>query len=178
MKYDNEDRLIRKAIQYTDCPVGYYIEYFPNEKVKLIGHYKEYKNTNWDNLSDINYCKRDGTWTYFNETGNELYSEFWKDGEFIRQVPEQPKTELWDFGMLINGIETKQQTFTFEELKELTIVAKFKNKSYLGTNIKIRVDIRANGYKPIKKEFSLDNFHQLNISQLLTLVVASATDPV
>lgn len=43
LKYDNEDRLVRKAIQYTNCPVGYYIEYLPNGKVKLIGHYKNTK---------------------------------------------------------------------------------------------------------------------------------------
>ena len=67
----------------------------------------------------------------------------------------------------LNGIKTKQQTFTFEELKELNIVAKFKNKSFLDTNIIIRVNISVIGHKPIKMEFSLDNLHQLNILQLV-----------
>jgi hypothetical protein len=167
LKYDNADRLVQKSIQYTDCPVGYFIKYFPNGKVKIVGHYKENPSTSWNNTSDQDYCKPDGAWTYFSESGKELYSEYWKAGKFIKQVPEQTKSEIWSYSLLVNGAETEKQTFTFQEIKDLKIVPKFKNKSTSWANISIGIDVSAIGHIRVKKEFTVDNFHQLDILKLL-----------
>ena len=40
-RYDSAQRIIEKSVRYTDCPVGFYITYFPNGKVRAIGHYRE-----------------------------------------------------------------------------------------------------------------------------------------
>ncbi len=47
--YDENDILISKGIQYTDCSVGFRITYYPNKKIKLIAHYKENDTGNWKN---------------------------------------------------------------------------------------------------------------------------------
>ncbi len=167
LKYDSADRLIQKSIQYTDCPVGYFIKYFPNGKVKLVGHYKEIKTTNWDNIFDKGYCRPDGAWTYFNENGKELYSEYWKDGNFVKQVPEQIKPEIWSFGLIVNGTKTDRETFTFQEVKSLRIVPKFKNKMTSGINISIRISASAIGHSNVEKQFTLDNFSQSDISKFI-----------
>src|SRR4051812_38726502 len=41
LSFDTSGRLLSKRIAYSECRVGYRIEYYPNGKVKVIGHYKE-----------------------------------------------------------------------------------------------------------------------------------------
>jgi hypothetical protein len=85
LTYDINEKLLYKGIQYTDCRVGYFIEYFSNGKVKLIGHYKENESGNWENSTCNN---KDGAFTYFNEEGEELYTEIWKDSKFFKRIPK------------------------------------------------------------------------------------------
>jgi antitoxin component YwqK of YwqJK toxin-antitoxin module len=90
--YDINDRLLYKSIIYGgECQVGYRIEYYPNGKVKVIGHYKENDTGNWDELSERGYCVKDGVWTYFNNNGIATHSEIWKDGKFVEKVPVKKK---------------------------------------------------------------------------------------
>jgi hypothetical protein len=92
--YDSNGKLLSKSIKYTDAIVGYYIEYHPNGKVKLIGHYKENPTDDWNNLWDRGYGRKDGVFTYFGADGKKLYAEYWQNGQFIKQSPEQRKTEI------------------------------------------------------------------------------------
>ena len=55
--YNEQDVLIREAVQNQDCPMGYQVEYDANGKVRELGH---------------NYlCNREGIWTYF-DTGGKI----------------------------------------------------------------------------------------------------------
>ena len=85
LSYDYNDNLLYKGIQYTDCRVGFWIEYFSNGKVKIIGHYKENKKENWENAYSQGLCRKDGVWTYFNENGDKLYWESWEDGKLVKK---------------------------------------------------------------------------------------------
>ena len=36
--YDKNNKLASRAVKYLDCPVGYWINYYPSGKIKTIGH--------------------------------------------------------------------------------------------------------------------------------------------
>jgi len=82
--YDTSENLILKRVSYGDCTVGYWIEYYPNGKVKVIGHFKENMSSNWDNLFNRGYCRQDGVWNYYNKKGQITSSELWKDGKLLK----------------------------------------------------------------------------------------------
>ena len=166
MTYDINDILLRKTIQYTDCPVGFCIEYFPNGKVKLIGHYKENDSGDWKDAQDRGFCREDGAFTYFNEKGEELYSEYWKDGQFLKQVPEQDKTELWNVALTLDGMKVDKQILTPRQVSNIKITPQFKNKLTIGTDITIKFLFSAVGHKEIEQTFTIDNFKTINVQRM------------
>jgi antitoxin component YwqK of YwqJK toxin-antitoxin module len=89
-KYDVNDVLIREVVSCTDCGVGWFRYYYPNGKVSLSGQYKENPSGNWKGIWSRGFCSvLNGQWTYFSEEGDTLYSEYWNNGKFIKQLPEQ-----------------------------------------------------------------------------------------
>ena len=167
LSYDYNDKLLTKGIQYTDCIVGFWIEYFPNGKVKLIGHYKENKEGNWDSAYDKGFCRPDGNWSYFNEQGKKLYSEIWKEGQFIKQVPEQTKTELWTVEITYNGVQVNNQTLNPKQVREIKIIPKFKNSKRTGTNLTVKFEIATTGHKIINQTFALADFTKIDVQKML-----------
>jgi antitoxin component YwqK of YwqJK toxin-antitoxin module len=91
LSFDTSERLRYKSISYGDCRVGYWIEYYPDGKVKVIGHYKENETGNWDNLFARGYCREDGIWTYFNSKGSVTCSEIWKEGKRLKKTVAKRK---------------------------------------------------------------------------------------
>lgn len=93
--YNENDVLIREAVAYTDCGIGRFKKFYPNGNIKLSGRYKENPTNNWKDVDERGYCNvAEGQWVYFDEKGDTLYSEFWKDDQFIKQVPEQKSRDL------------------------------------------------------------------------------------
>jgi len=170
MTYDINDKLISKGIQYMDCPVGFWIEYFQSGKVKFIGHYKENEKGDWNNAEKSGFCRPDGAFTYFNEKGEELYSEFWKDGDFIAQVPEQTKTELWNVELTLDSVNVDKQVLTAKQVSKIKITPKFKNHSTAGTNIIIKFSVGAIGHKEIEQTFTIDNFKNVDVQKMCKAV--------
>jgi len=83
--YNVHDSLIREGLQYEDCAVGDWIEYYPDGKIKVKGHYKENPTGNWDSLYDRGYCSRkDGKWTYYNENGTVIKVENYIDDKLVK----------------------------------------------------------------------------------------------
>ncbi len=83
--YDADDHLLWEGERFGDCGVGLDIEYYPNGKPKLIGHFKVNDSGSWDELGSRGYCSSmDGIWTYFTENGilssTESYRDNKKDG--------------------------------------------------------------------------------------------------
>jgi antitoxin component YwqK of YwqJK toxin-antitoxin module len=80
--YNGGDTLLYEAVQHTDCRVGWYIEYFPNGSKKVTGQYKENDTKKWKNLWNRGYCSKEhGTWKYYNEKGDLIKTEEYKNGK-------------------------------------------------------------------------------------------------
>lgn len=166
--YNENDILIREAVSCTDCGVGYFKEFYPNGQVKLSGRYKENPTGNWDDIWNRGYCNvPDGQWIYYNENGIILYSEYWKDGNFIKQIPEQNKTEIWKVELSLYGENVNQKTLLPNQLKDLIITPKFKNTKTDSVNLSIGFQVSAIGRKYIKQIFTLDSFKLFDLNNLL-----------
>lgn len=169
--YDEKDVLIREAVSCTDCGVGVFKEYYQNGKVKLTGRYKENTSGNWDNISARGFCNiRDGEWTYFNQQGDTLYSEFWNNGEFIKQVPEQKSNEICKVELTLNGESVENRILTPEQVQQLVITPKFKNNSKTENNFTIKFEVSAIGYRQNEKSFSIESFKNIDVLQMLSEV--------
>lgn len=73
--YDENDKMVSKSVQYQDCNVGFFISYYPNGRIKTIGHYRENDTDVWEPLWDHGYCVKHGTWTDYNEKGKPIKIE-------------------------------------------------------------------------------------------------------
>jgi hypothetical protein len=167
--YDENENLIREAVSCKDCGVGQFKEYSSDGKVKIIGQYKENQNKNWKNLWERGLCSiPDGKWTYFNTSGDTLYYEVWNNGSFLKQVPEQNQTEIWKIELTRKGEIIENQTLTLEQVNELIIIPKFKNSNRELANLTINFEVSAIGHKQSKKSFSLDNFKNIDVNDMLT----------
>lgn len=78
--YDRNNVLSNRAVKYLDCPVGYWINFYPSGKIKTIGHYRENESDIWDPLWDAGYCMKHGTWTEFDEQGKVISREVYDFG--------------------------------------------------------------------------------------------------
>jgi antitoxin component YwqK of YwqJK toxin-antitoxin module len=85
-RFNESGILLNKAVSYTDCIVGQYIEYFENGKIKIIGHFKENDTGLWDNISDRGFCSvKHGIWNYYNENGLITKTEFYNEDLLIEK---------------------------------------------------------------------------------------------
>lgn len=78
--YDQNEKLVIKAVQYKDCCVGEWTAYYPSGKIKTSGHYRENETGIWDPLWDNGYCIKHGVWTEFNEKGKPVKTEVYNFG--------------------------------------------------------------------------------------------------
>lgn len=82
--YDINEQLMEEGHRYTDCQVGKWIEYYPSGAIKLTGEFKVNPTRRWKNAWNRGYCSRkEGTWNYYDETGNLTKTEIWENGELI-----------------------------------------------------------------------------------------------
>ena len=171
--YDKNEILLREIVSCTDCGVGDFKEFYPNGKVKLSGQYKENNSGNWDwkTIQKRGYCSvPTGKWNYFNKKGDTLYSEFWKNGEFIKQVPELNKNEIWKVDLTLNGESVENRSLTIDQVRQLVITPKFKNSSKIDTNFTVKFEVTAVGFKQNEKTFSIENFNTINVLEILSEV--------
>lgn len=82
--YTAKDRLIRESEQYTDCPIGIWIEYHLSGTVKVIGHYKKNNTRSWKNIYDRGFCGvKHGIWNYYNSKGEIYKVREYKNGVLV-----------------------------------------------------------------------------------------------
>lgn len=166
--YDENNVLLYEAVQYSDCIVGYYKEYYPNGKLSVLAHYKENPTGNWDSIWNRGYCSvAHGQWIYYAEDGSIQYSEFWENDNFIKQLPEQKTTQIWKVEILLNGEPVGQREILPSQLKDLVIAPKFKNSNRDSINLKIAFQVSAIGRKYIDQTFTLDSFKLFDLKNLL-----------
>jgi antitoxin component YwqK of YwqJK toxin-antitoxin module len=169
--YDENDVLIREAVSCTDCGVGWFKEFYPNGNVKLSGRYKENTSGNWNDIWVRGFCSvPDGQWTYFSAKGDTLYSEFWKDGAFVKQVPEQVTNEIWNVELTLDGESVSKKVLTPEQVRLLVLTPKFKNSSKTNNNFTIKFEVSAVGHPQNEKSFTMDSFKDIDVLQMLSEV--------
>lgn len=165
--YDESDNLIRESVSCTDCGVGWFKIFYKNGKVKLSGTYKENPTGDWNDIWNRGYCSvPNGQWTYFKENGDTLYSEFWNNGVFIKQVPEQPKVEIWDVEIQFNGQDAEALSIPISNVGDLTIEPKYKN-SKTSNELTLTFQVSAIGHKMNKKSFTLESFKNIDVDSML-----------
>ncbi|SHM24873.1 hypothetical protein SAMN02746009_04180 [Hymenobacter psychrotolerans DSM 18569] len=164
--YNSDGRLVNEGVRCTDAPVGWWKAYYTTGNLKESGQFKENDSGNWDNLCDRGYCGvKVGRWTYFDEQGKTLYSEDWKEGEFVRQLPEQLIPELWKVDFLLQGQNAKKLPLTLEQISELQIVSYYKNKIRPEPTIKLLIE--ASGHRPFVREIVFAELKSLDARKLL-----------
>jgi hypothetical protein len=129
LTYDKDDVLLTEAVQCTDCFVGYYKEFYPNGRLKLQGHYKENPTDDWKGIYEKGYCNvKDGKWIYYDENGQVIKVETWKDGDFVEQKPIGNKPEIWRVEKWVNDEIWKGGTINIDDLGAFEIVLRYKNE--------------------------------------------------
>jgi antitoxin component YwqK of YwqJK toxin-antitoxin module len=83
--YDENDKIVIRAAQYKDCCVGSWIGFYPNGKMKTIGHYRENETGIWDPLWDHGYCIKHGTWTELDKNGKPVKIEKYNYGSLVEE---------------------------------------------------------------------------------------------
>jgi hypothetical protein len=131
-----EGILIRESEQFTDCAIGLWKEYYPNGQVREFGQYKRNLSGIWTKVYP-DYCSvKQGEWLYFSQAGDTLYREYWANDSFIRQVPEQDRTEIWKVAIMLDGRELSiNDSITAEQIRRVEIKPLFKNRSTAGVNL-------------------------------------------
>jgi len=168
--YDENDNLLREVVACTDCGVGWFKTYYKSGGLESTGTYKENPTGDWDDIWNRGYCSvPNGKWTYFKENGDTLYSEYWDNGSFVKQVPEQTKAELWDVEIQLNGQDANELPIPIANVGDLIILPKYKN-SNKDLLITIRFDVSAIGHRPNDKEFTLESFKQIDVPAILAEV--------
>ena len=69
--------------------------------------------------------------------------------------------------MTRKGETIENQTLTLEQVNELVIIPRFKNSNRELANLTINFEITAIGHKQIQRSFSLDNFNNIDVNEML-----------
>jgi hypothetical protein len=168
--YNENDQLLRESVSCTDCRVGWFKEYYLNGNLKQTGSYKENPTGNWNAIYLRGYCSiPDGQWIYFNEKGDTLYSEFWDNGEFIQQFPEQSTAEIWDVELTLKGQKIDKQILAIDQISNLRINPKYKS-NHTNSILALTFEVSATGHKINEKKFSIESFNKINVKAMLSEV--------
>lgn len=160
--YNENDILLRESVSCTDCGVGWFKEFYPNGNVKLIGFYKENPTGKWKNIWNRGYCSvKNNQWTYFKENGDTLYSEYWNNGKFVKQYPEQDSVEVWKTELYLHGKKYEFQKINFDDFGNFMIVPKFKNK-LTSTNFRVDIKVPTNYNVKFKSSTTSNPFGEIN----------------
>jgi len=165
--FDENDVLLSEEVACTDCGVGWFRKYYQNGNLKLTGQYKENPTGNWRDIWQRKYCSiATGQWDYYTEDGKKSYSEFWDNGAFLRQVPEQAAIEIWDIDLYLTGEKLDSQTIDINQVKNLSIIPRYKNKN-ASTSLSVKFEVSAVGYRPSSKQFPFADFKNIDVKSML-----------
>jgi len=166
--FDEDNSLLREAVSCTYCGVGSFKEFFSNGQVKPSGRYNENPTGSWDDIWNRNYSSTpDGQRIYYDEKGIILCSEFWKEGSFIKQIPEHTTTKNGEIDLTLNGDNVGQKMLLTDQLKDLIVTPKFENTSTYSVNLTAEFQVSALGWKSLKQIFTLDSFKLFNPNKYL-----------
>ena len=106
---DNDENLLSEGRFYQKCPIGIYIEYYSNHKIKLKGNWALKEGVQFATIKDANCSVKDGQWVYYYEGGQvqkeEFYTKGIKHGPWLYYSAEGHTTGLIEYK---NGEIVKQ----------------------------------------------------------------------
>ncbi len=153
---DSSGAILSKSIICGECLIGYSFVFNEQNRLSKLAHYKENSSTDWSNLYPRELCSvLDGITQYYDSTGQVAFEEHWENGVFIRQIPEQPKAELWDISIALDSIELANNAIiTLSDLKSLRFIPKFKNSN---ENVDLEIEIKVYSMDRTKFLWSISN---------------------
>lgn len=84
--YNDQHQLKHVAIQYGECLVGPFKEFYSDGKIKVEGSFKENTSSDWSNLRLRGLCSvRDGEWKYYNISGKLEVIESYQNGKIVNR---------------------------------------------------------------------------------------------
>jgi len=76
---------VLKAVQFQDCYIGDYLEYYENGQLKIKGKYKKNYTGKWRKIWKGRPCAiKEGEWVYYDKTGKESKREFYKNNILVK----------------------------------------------------------------------------------------------
>lgn len=150
--------------------IGYYKEYHENGKLKAAGRFKDLTRQNklktyFDTYEkDVPICQ----WNHYDKEGKFQYSEFWEDGKFLMQVPEQQQPEIWKAKLRLNGEEVTAKYLSSNHIKKLVLEIGFKNTNKDSTGIELSFVIRTMLGKTISQTMAYEELKRFDLDQLLS----------
>ncbi|HZH68694.1 MAG TPA: hypothetical protein VFD65_05790 [Chitinophagales bacterium] len=82
--YNENHELKHIAIQYGDCFVGPFKEFYTNGKVKVEGNFKSITNNDWSSLRLRGLCStREGEWKHYSPEGKLETIEQYEHGKVV-----------------------------------------------------------------------------------------------
>ena len=167
--YDTEGHLIRKSVNYGPCFVGPAVFYYPNGQVASMGRYRANESGDWNKLQERGLCsQKDGPWVFFDEEGVKQVTEYWKQGKFIREVPQRSVNEVWKIEILLDGKEVSNgQTIHMTEAGKLQIKPHFKNKLKAGIDLTAELVFSSQGKEARVQNYGIGKPNKLDVGRLL-----------
>jgi hypothetical protein len=167
--YDTEGHLVRKSVNYGSCFVGPAVFYHPNGQVASMGRYRANESGDWNKLKERGLCsQKDGAWVFFDEEGMKQVTEYWKQGKFIREVPQRSINEVWKIEILLDGKEViNGQTINMTEAGKLQIKPYFKNKLKAGIDLSAELVFSSEGKEARVQNYGIGKPNKLDVGRLL-----------
>lgn len=93
--YNEHDQLKHVAIQFGECLVGPFREYYSDGKVKVEGNFKSNTGNDWStSLRLRGLCSvREGVWNYYSPQGKLESVETYQNGKMVNREEVKDKSE-------------------------------------------------------------------------------------
>lgn len=83
--YNEHHQLKHVAIQFGECLVGPFKEYYTDGKLKIEGNFKSNPGSDWSSLRLRGLCSvREGVWNYYSSTGKLETVETYENGKVVK----------------------------------------------------------------------------------------------
>jgi len=179
VRYHEKQAVLKyEAIQFGDCFIGSYQEYFPSGEIKLRGQFRGSSKDISDGSLNKEFCSiPDGKWLYYNQIGEIKAIEIWEKGEFIEQKPNSKKVEIWKVQLFLNEVEVDTSTVSIKDFHKLQVIPRYKN-TYTSNALSVKLELSAVRYKTIHKSFPIEEFPSVQIKELIHELGVSDLDQV
>ncbi|MFT5778746.1 MAG: hypothetical protein ACI837_001702 [Crocinitomicaceae bacterium] len=165
--YNLNDELLYEGLQHSNCRAGSFKFYYPDGNLHVNAEYVGRPLKGFKGAGEHDYCRvKTGKWDYFSESGENIYSEYWDTNIFVKQVPEQDQTEIWEADFLLNDLPIAIASISISDLNKVVVIPKYKN-SHRDGELYLELEVWAFEQETIYKEFTFQSFKEMDINLIL-----------